>query len=100
MIFLKRPFSIRGFIEFGSEYAKGTALKPKSRIDVNAKAGCADHATDLYNELISTENSTCPRELLRFDPPPTIGDCDKDKFNNITMLSNYVATLKFANVIN
>lgn len=99
LILLKRPFTFDGFIEFGHQDANGVVLEPIARISISTVAGSSDRALSLYNsETIEDSESTCPRQMLRFNPPPSVKYCDKETFREISMLSQYAANIRFTNV--
>lgn len=93
MVFLKRPYAIRGCADFKST----RKFDLSSHVDFNLTAGHSDDSVELY-ELQPEFDQLCPKEILLFHPPPTAKFCDASSFSNISMLSKYTVDLHVANV--
>lgn len=101
IVFRQRPYALKGTIEFDTptQTENGTHRMLRSHIDVAATAGISEHSQGIY-EADALVNGVCPREMLLFNPPPTVRDCEPEVFANISMLSKYTLDVKLANVSN
>lgn len=96
----KRSFAFDGFIEFASQNELGINVTPVARITFTTAAGFSDRAIALYNDGTFDESETiCPRQMLRFNPPPSVTYCDKEAYREISTLSQYAANIRFSNVL-
>lgn len=93
MVFLKRPYVVRGTVDYNS--TNSHALK--AHVDFNLTAGHSDNSVELY-EARETADTMCPKEILLFHPPPAIKSCDPGSFSNISMLTKYTVDLQLADV--
>lgn len=93
MVFLKRPYAIRG----SADYASTREVDVHSHVNFSLTAGHSDESVDLYG-LLPAHDQQCPKEILLFHPPPTAQHCDASSFSNISMLSKYTVDLQLANV--
>lgn len=100
LILFKRSFSFDGFVEFASQNELGLNVTPVARITFKTAAGFSDQAIALYNNGTFDESETiCPRQMLRFNPPPSVTYCDKEAYREISTLSQYAANIRFSNVV-
>lgn len=99
LVFRQRPYALKGTIEFDTpaQTENGTHELLRSRIDVAATAGVSEHSQSIY-AADALVNGVCPREMLLFNPPPTVRDCGAEVFANISMLSKYTMDVKLVNV--
>lgn len=99
LIFTKRPYALKGVVEFDTAavaWPNGTARMVRSHIDVALTAGISEHSLRLFEA--DTRNAVCPREMLLFNPPPTVRDCVPEMFANVSALSKYTLDVKLENV--
>lgn len=101
IVFLVRPYSLRGFIYFGdSNETQPQCPQDQTNITFEVHADVSqeakiDYKTDgnvLEGELI------CPREILKFTPPAQNDKCTRRIFPQITTLREYGLNFTFENV--
>lgn len=99
LILAKRPYGLKGSVEFDTASATVDAGESllRSHIDVAITAGMSEHSIGIY-EAEPLIDGQCPREMLRFNPPPTVARCEPHVFANISMLSKYTLDVHFSNV--
>lgn len=98
LIFTKRPYALKGVVEFdtAATWPNGTEHLVRSHIDVALTAGISEHSVRLFEA--DTQNAVCPREMLLFNPPPTVLGCVPEMFANVSALSKYTLDVMLANV--
>ncbi|KAG4079632.1 hypothetical protein HA402_010412 [Bradysia odoriphaga] len=60
--------------------------------------GTVSNAMSMYDERVLEENGSCPREILRFDPPPALSYCSSEDYRPITAIAEFATRLKFSNM--
>lgn len=98
LVFLKNPHTFNGSLVFGENQITKKCPKDKSRTDVSFIYGTDSHATEIYNDRKLEEDGVCPREILRFDPPPKLPFCQSSAYRPITSMAEFTTRLKFTNV--
>lgn len=98
LIFTKRPYALKGIVEFDTPAAwpNGTDRLVRSHIDVALTAGISEHSMRLFEA--DTRNEVCPRQMLLFNPPPTVRNCVSEMFANMSALSKYTLDVNLENV--
>lgn len=98
LVFLKNPHTFHGSLVFGENQISKKCPKDKSRMDMTFIYGTDSQAMEIYNNRKLEEDGVCPREILRFDPPPTLSYCKSNAYRPITSIAEFNTRLKFANV--
>lgn len=98
LVFLKNPHTFHGSLVFGENQITKKCPKDKSRTDVSFIYGTDSHAMEIYNDRKLEEDGVCPREILRFDPPPKLAFCRSNAYRPITSIAEFTTRLKFTNV--
>lgn len=97
IVFLKQPYQLRGNISFGTRNkTTKTLLENSSEISFQVFADVLDSTKTAYNEISDTPH--CPREVLKFSPPPQNKRCDQCVFRELTTLHDYGFNVTFHNV--
>lgn len=98
LVFLKNPDIFHGSVVFGDIQIMKKCPKDKSRIDMTLTYGPDSSALEIYNSRQLETDGVCPREVLRFDPPPELPYCSNEAYRPITSIAEFTAQLKFTNV--
>lgn len=98
LVFLKNPHTFHGSVVFGESQLTKKCPKDKSRMDLSFTYGTDTHGLELYNDRQLEGDGVCPREVLRFDPPPTLPYCKSTAYHPITSIAELNTRLKFTNV--
>lgn len=96
IVFLVEPYSMRGHIHYGE--TNGTE---KDCSGTESKI-----AFELYGDVTSEEkavhagsnDSVCPRDLLKFDPPAQNKQCNREDFRHLTKINEFGMNFTFENV--
>lgn len=100
---MKQPYLLRGNVKFGpknddtSTAADGNA----SSVEFELSANILPESSRLYDQLGETKANgatQCPREILRFSPPPQNRYCDQSIYRDLTTIHDYGLNVSFANV--
>lgn len=96
IVFLIEPYSLRGLIQFGNiNGTENDCSNAKSKIKF-----------EIYGDVLPTEKSVykmndesvCPRELLKFDPPAQNRRCNRNFFRQMTKINEIGLNFTFQNV--
>lgn len=98
LVFLKNPHKFDGSVVFGENLINKKCPIDKSRMDMKFIYGTDSQAMEIYNDRKLEVDGVCPREILRFDPPPTLSYCKIDAYRPITSIAEFNSQLKFTNV--
>lgn len=98
LVFLKNPHTLHGSLVFGENQITKKCPKDKSRMDMTFTYGTDSGAMELYNSRKLEGDGVCPREILRFDPPPTLPYCQIEAYRPLTSIAEFTTQLKFTNV--
>lgn len=98
LVFLKNPHTFHGSLVFGENQITKKCPKDKSRADISLIYGTDSHSTELYNSRQLEEDGVCPREILRFDPPPKLSYCRSNAYRPVTSIAEFTTRLKYSNV--
>ncbi|XP_037039543.1 vitellogenin-3 [Bradysia coprophila] len=98
LVFLKNPHTLHGSLVFGDSQNTKKCPKDKSRFDMTVMYGTVSNAMSVYDERVLEENGSCPREILRFDPPPALSYCSSEDYRPITAIAEFATRLKFSNM--
>lgn len=97
-MFLKNPHTFTGSLVFGDSQNTKKCPVDKSRFDMTFIYGTDSNAKSIYDGRVLEQDGTCPREILRFDPPPKVSYCSVDDYRPITTIAEFTTRLKFSNV--
>lgn len=96
-MFLKQPYTLRGSILFGNKSSSsGSDLENPSKIVFDGFADILNKAKSDYGKI--SDASDCPREILKFSPPPQNKYCDQNVYREFTTLHDYGLNITFFNV--
>lgn len=98
LVFLKNPHTFHGSLVFGDNQITKKCPKDKSRLDMSFTYGTDSKAMDIYSNRQLEVEGVCPREILRFDPPPRLPYCTNEAYRPITSFAEFTTQLKFTNV--
>lgn len=95
---MKRPYLLRGDIQFGQKNEIKEFLTPESLCRV-----VFDLYADVLNDVDAVKNSipdspNCPHQLLKFGPPPQNKYCEQRTYRDWTTLHDYGLNITFFNV--
>lgn len=99
---MRQPYLLRGNITFGNRNpdTRTEADKNSSKIDFELFANIVNGADTAYGKIINSADSIskCPREILKFNPPPQSKYCDQNVYRDLTTLHDYGFNITFSNV--
>lgn len=96
-MFLKQPYSLQGSILFGRKNETTTTLlENPTKITFDLFADILPGARAEYEK--NTDSTVCPREVLKFSPPPHNKHCDQSVYRDLTTLHNFGLNVTFHNV--
>lgn len=100
IVFLKKPYSLRGQVVFGdSDEGQKGCPKNKTKITFNTIANVLENAAAVYSSTKKLGNEdTCPRQILKFNPPALSENCRRDAFPYLTTIYEYGLNTSFQNV--
>lgn len=88
---------LRGIINFGNKNETTTTLlQNPTKINFEVFADILTSAKIAYEQISDTKQ--CPRELLKFSPPPQNKHCDQSIYRDLTTLHEYGMNITFHNV--
>lgn len=94
IVFLKQPYLLQGSVSFGNQNdSTQLPLKNETRITFDVFANILNDAISGYGNI--SNKARCPREVLKFSPPPQIPSCD---YRYLTALHNFGLNITFQNV--
>lgn len=96
IVFLKQPYTLRGSISFGNKSISSDSFENPSRIEFDLFADVLNSAKLDYGKL--SDVPECPREILKFAPPPQNRYCDQIVYHDLTTLHDYGLNVTFFNV--
>lgn len=95
IVFLKQPYWMHGSISFG--YKNHTLIYDNpTEIKFQAFADVLNSAKIKYQSLSNLKH--CPRDVLKFSPPPQRVQCDQSTYQDLTELRQYGINISFHNV--
>lgn len=96
IVFLVEPYSLRGLIQFGeSNRTEKDCAKTASKIAFEIYGNVLPEGRAIYKR---NSKSSCPRELLKFDPPVQNKYCNRNEFQQITKINELGLNFTFENV--
>lgn len=97
IVFLKQPYLLQGSLSFGNrnETIK-TLLENPTKISFQIFADILQSAKSGYETIEDTKH--CPREVLKFSPPPQNQQCDQTVYQELTTIHEYGLNISFHNV--
>lgn len=100
IVFLTKPYSIRANVAFGDlEDGQKGCPKNQTRLVLHAIADVAAHAADAYRSSVKSDGErSCPREVLKFQPPALISSCRRHAYTDWTTIRNYALNMSLHNV--
>lgn len=89
---------LQGNISFGNNHGTTitTLLQNPTRITFEFSADILSSAKYAYDKISDTEH--CPREVLKFSPPPQNKLCDQSVYRDLIKLHEYGINITFHNV--
>lgn len=93
IVFLKQPYLLHGTISFG-ETSKTLFENPE--IKFHAFADVLSSAKSTFDIVSDTKH--CPRQVLKFNPPPQSILCDRNTYKDLTTLHDFGVNITFHNV--
>lgn len=103
-MFLKQPYLLRGNITFGNKNSSiASTIENPSQIVFELFANILSNAKTTYEQLSNDDSivkcdSNCPREILKFNPPPKNVYCDQNIYRDLTTLHDFGLNITFSNV--
>lgn len=97
IVFLKQPYLLRGSFSFGNktEITK-IVMENSTKVNFEIFADTLQSAKNAYETIVDYEN--CPKEVLKFSPPPQNQQCDQSVFQELTTIHDYGLNVTFHNV--
>lgn len=92
IVFLKQPYLLHGKISFGET----SVLFDKPEIKFHAFADILNSVKSTYDTVPDTKH--CPRQVLKFNPPPQSILCDRNTYKDLTTLHEFGINITFLNV--
>lgn len=97
IVFLKQPYLLQGSLSFGNKNETTTTLlENPTKISFELFADILQHSQSAYEKITGTEH--CPREVLKFSPPPQNPRCDQSIYRDVTNIHDYGFNVSFHNV--
>lgn len=96
-VLFKQSYLLHGVITFGKRNETTTTLlQNPTEINFEFFADILPTAKHAYDNLPDTKH--CPREVLKFRPPPQNERCDQSVYRDLTTLHEYGLNISFHNV--
>lgn len=97
IVYLKQPYTFRGSISFGNKsISTDSELEDSTKIELDIFADVLNVAKLNYGKI--SDASNCPREILKFRPPPQNKFCDQNVHSDLTTIHDYGLNITFSNV--
>lgn len=94
---LKQSYLLQGGVSFGFKNdSTQIALDNSTKITFEAFADVLSNVIIAYDQI--PVGKQCPKEILKFSPPPQNGNCDQNIYRNLTTIQNYGLNISFHNV--
>lgn len=92
IVFLKQPYLLHGKIQFGEM----ATVFDMPEIKFHAFADTLNSVKSAYDTVSDTKQ--CPRQVLKFNPPPQSILCDRCVYKDLTTLHDFGINITFHNV--
>lgn len=97
IVFLKQPYLVQGVVSFGyRNKTTTTQLQNPTNINFELFADTLSTTKNAYEKLPNTKH--CPRDVLKFNPPPQNKQCDRNSYRDLTTIHEYGMNVTFQNV--